>query len=94
MVGLGQRLNFAPSRLSGGERQRVAIARSLVGGPRLLVADEPTGQLDAESTVRLLDLIESLKVQLGFTFVVVTHDPIVAARAGRIVSLHAGRVSA
>jgi len=94
MVGLGQRLNFAPSRLSGGERQRVAIARSLVGGPRLLVADEPTGQLDSESTVRLLDLIESLKVQLGFTFVVVTHDPIVAARAGRIVSLHAGRVSA
>jgi len=92
MVGLGERMDFAPSRLSGGERQRVAIARSLVGKPRLVVADEPTGQLDTESTGRLLDLFEGLKRELGFTLVVVTHDPIVAARAGRIVNLQAGRV--
>jgi len=92
MVGLGERMDFAPSRLSGGERQRVAIARSLVGRPRLVVADEPTGQLDTESTGRLLDLFERLKRELAFTLVVVTHDPIVAARAGRIVNLQAGRV--
>ncbi len=94
MVGLGDRIDFAPSRLSGGERQRVAIARSLIGEPRLVVADEPTGQLDSESTHRLLDLIERIKAQLRFTFVVVTHDPLVAARAGRIVNLEAGRVTA
>ena len=92
MVGLGDRVDFAPSRLSGGERQRVAIARSLVGRPRLVVADEPTGQLDAESTGRLLDLLNRLKSELGFTLVVVTHDPLVAARAGRVVNLQAGRV--
>ena len=92
MVGLGERMDFAPSRLSGGERQRVAIARSLVGRPRLVVADEPTGQLDTESTGRLLDLFERVQRELGFTLVVVTHDPIVAARAGRIVHLQAGRV--
>ena len=92
MVGLGERMDFAPSRLSGGERQRVAIARSLVGRPRLVVADEPTGQLDTESTGRLLDLFERLKRELAFTLVVVTHDPIVAARAGRILNLQAGRV--
>ena len=92
MVGLGERMDFAPSWLSGGERQRVAIARSLVGKPRLVVADEPTGQLDTESTGRLLDLFELVQRELGFTLVVVTHDPIVAARAGRIVNLQAGRV--
>ena len=92
MVGLGERMDFAPSRLSGGERQRVAIARSLVGKPRLVVADEPTGQLDTESTGRLLDLFERVQRELGFTLLVVTHDPIVAARAGRIVNLQAGRV--
>jgi len=92
MVGLGERMDFAPSRLSGGERQRVAIARSLVGKPRLVVADEPTGQLDTESTGRLLDLFELVQRELGFTLMVVTHDPIVAARAGRIVNLQAGRV--
>ncbi len=58
------------------------------------MADEPTGQLDSESTHRLLDLIERIKAQLRFTFVVVTHDPLVAARAGRIVNLEAGRVTA
>jgi putative ABC transport system ATP-binding protein len=93
MVGLGDRVDFAPSRLSGGERQRVAIARSLVGEPSLLVADEPTGQLDTESTQRLLDLLERLKAELRFTLVVVTHDPIVASRAGRVLNLAAGRVS-
>jgi len=92
LVGLAERVDFAPSGLSGGERQRVAIASSLVGRPRLVVADEPTGQLDTESTGRLLDLFELVQRELGFTLVVVTHDPIVAARAGRIVNLQAGRV--
>lgn len=91
-VGLGSRMNHPPARLSGGERQRVGIARALLGQPRLLLADEPTGNLDAGSTEELLNLLDELRASLGLTLVVVTHDPAVAAIAHRIVSLSGGRV--
>src|SRR6266508_3301151 len=82
-VGLEQRMDHPPARLSGGERQRVAIARALVGGPPLLLADEPTGNLDAAGTEALLALLERLRRALRLTVMVATHDPAVAAIAGR-----------
>jgi ABC-type lipoprotein export system ATPase subunit len=91
-VGLGSRMNHPPARLSGGERQRVGIARALLGQPRLLLADEPTGNLDAGSTEELLSLLDELRSDLGLTLVVVTHDPAVAAIAHRVVGLSGGRV--
>jgi ABC-type lipoprotein export system ATPase subunit len=91
-VGLGSRMNHPPARLSGGERQRVGIARALLGQPRLLLADEPTGNLDAGSTEELLSLLDELRSDLGLTLVVVTHDPAVAAIAHRVVRLSGGRV--
>jgi putative ABC transport system ATP-binding protein len=91
-VGLGSRMNHPPARLSGGERQRVGIARALLGQPRLLLADEPTGNLDAGSTEELLSLLDELRRDLELTLVVVTHDPAVAAIAHRVVRLSGGRV--
>jgi len=91
-VGLEQRMDHPPARLSGGERQRVAIARALVGGPPLLLADEPTGNLDAASTEALLLLLERLRRALRLTVMVATHDPAVAAIADRVVRLVDGRV--
>jgi ABC-type lipoprotein export system ATPase subunit len=91
-VGLEQRLDHPPARLSGGERQRVAIARALVGGPPLLLADEPTGNLDAASTEALLALVERLRRALRLTVMVATHDPAVATIADRVVRLVGGRV--
>ena len=91
-VGLGSRMNHPPARLSGGERQRVGIARALLGQPRLLLADEPTGNLDAGSTDELLGLLDELRSDLRLTLVVVTHDPAVAAIAHRVVRLSGGRV--
>ena len=91
-VGLGSRMNHPPARLSGGERQRVGIARALLGQPRLLLADEPTGTLDAGSTEELLSLLDELRRDLGLTLLVVTHDPAVAAIAHRVVRLSGGRV--
>jgi putative ABC transport system ATP-binding protein len=79
-VGLGHRLDFAPLTLSGGERQRVAIARALVAGPRLLLCDEPTGNLDTATGHSILDLFDDLH-RAGLTVVVITHDPDVSARA-------------
>jgi putative ABC transport system ATP-binding protein len=83
LVGLSDRLEHRPHQLSGGQQQRVAIARALVTRPALLIADEPTGNLDSANGAQVLDLIESLRRELGFTVVVATHDPQVAARAGR-----------
>lgn len=92
-VGLADRAAHRPPQLSAGEQQRVAVARALVNDPRLLLADEPTGNLDATAAASLLDLLGSLRTAGGLTLVVATHDPIVAARADRVVRLRAGRVA-
>jgi putative ABC transport system ATP-binding protein len=90
-VGLGHRISFSPATLSGGERQRVAIARALVGGPSLLLADEPTGNLDSVTAASILDLFDSLHDQ-GLTLAVVTHDDAVSRRAQRRVRTVDGRL--
>ncbi len=92
LVGLGDRMHHSPAELSGGQEQRVAIARALVADPPLLVADEPTGDLDKESAGRILDLLQSLSREHGKTIVMVTHDPRAAAAAGRTLHLEKGRL--
>lgn len=89
-LGMGGRLNHYPSELSGGEQQRVGIARALVAQPDLVLADEPTGDLDSASTEALLQLIAELHAELGQTFVIVTHDPRVAAFCARRVQIRDG----
>jgi predicted ABC-type transport system involved in lysophospholipase L1 biosynthesis ATPase subunit len=91
-VGLGDRVDHPPDRLSGGERQRVSLARALLGRPPLLLADEPTGNLDAETTEGLLRLLESLRRTLDLTLVLATHDVAVAASADRVLRLARGRI--
>jgi putative ABC transport system ATP-binding protein len=90
-VGLADRADHRPDQLSGGERQRAAIARATVMGPRLLLADEPTGNLDSASGRQVLDVLQRMN-GAGLTLVVITHDPEVGARAGRIVRLHDGKI--
>jgi putative ABC transport system ATP-binding protein len=92
LVGLEDRLAHFPSKLSGGERQRVAIARSLANGPSLLLADEPTGNLDSDNAHAVLDLIISLQQEQGRTMMLVTHDASIAQRAGRILHMMDGRI--
>ncbi|MFQ5415554.1 MAG: ABC transporter ATP-binding protein [Myxococcota bacterium] len=92
-VGLGDRLDHHPAQLSGGEQQRVAIARAFANEPRMLFADEPTGNLDRETGHEIVELLLSLNRELSTTLVVVTHDPELARRAVRIVHLSAGRVA-
>jgi putative ABC transport system ATP-binding protein len=91
-VGLEHRLMHKPNELSGGQRQRVAIARALVGRPELLLADEPTGNLDSKTAVEIMALFGELH-QDGLTLVVVTHEPDVAAYCHRVVRLHDGRIA-
>ncbi|MEQ8848567.1 ABC transporter ATP-binding protein [Botrimarina sp.] len=92
-VGLGHRLTHKPRELSGGEMQRTAIARALMNEPRLLLADEPTGNLDPASGEGVLDLVRDLNQSEGLTVVMVTHDQSIAARADRTVTLVEGRVA-
>jgi putative ABC transport system ATP-binding protein len=89
-VGLGHRLTHQPSELSGGEQQRVAIARALVTTPRVILADEPTGNLDTTTGDEVMDLLERLNAERGVALVVITHDPEVAARAPRQIRLRDG----
>ncbi len=91
-VDLGALEHRRPPELSGGERQRAAIARALANGPRLLLADEPTGSLDAGAVERVLGLLDELRQRDAMTIVVVTHDPSVASAADRVVRLRAGRL--
>lgn len=90
-VGLDHRVDFTPSTLSGGERQRVAIARSVVADPKLLLADEPTGNLDTKNSAGIMDLFDELHAD-GLTLVVITHDLAVSARAERRVRISDGRL--
>jgi putative ABC transport system ATP-binding protein len=91
-VGLGDRGGSLPSELSGGEQQRVAIARALVNDPILLLADEPTGNVDSQTGGEIMDLLLELREQRGMTVIVATHDPVVASRCDRVVRLFDGRV--
>ena len=92
LVGLEGRVDHFPSKLSGGERQRVAIARSLANEPSLLLADEPTGNLDSKNAHAILNLIIRLQQEQGRTMIMVTHDPTIAQRAGRILHMTDGRI--
>lgn len=93
-VGLGTRSDARPATLSGGEQQRVAIARALAPRPRIVFADEPTGNLDAATGQRIMDLLFERRADTGATLVVITHDPALAQRCDRIVALADGRIAA
>jgi putative ABC transport system ATP-binding protein len=92
-VGLGERVHHYPKQLSGGEQQRVALARAFVVRPKLLLADEPTGSLDAQSGTAVIDLLFELNRENGTTLILVTHDEALAARCSRVVRLAAGRLA-
>jgi putative ABC transport system ATP-binding protein len=92
-VGLGHRLSHYPSQLSGGEQQRVAIARALAPRPALVFADEPTGNLDAATGAGIVDLLFARRAEAGATLVIITHDPALAERCERVVTLADGRIA-
>jgi putative ABC transport system ATP-binding protein len=93
LVGLSHRLNHRPNQLSGGEQQRVAIARSLATDPAFVIADEPTGNLDAKNGENILKLIADLRAQTGKTFIIATHDPVVASHADRAIRIVDGTIA-
>ena len=93
-VGLGDRMDHYPIQLSGGEQQRVALARAFVNEPRILFADEPTGNLDADNGAVIVDLLMNMNRELATTLVLVTHDPALAERAARVLRLEGGRIVA
>ena len=92
LVGLIDRVHHRPAELSGGEQQRVAVARALVNRPAVVLADEPTGELDSHTASQLIDMMRDLNERLGATVIVVSHDPAVAERTDRIIRLHDGRI--
>lgn len=92
MVGLGDRITHKPSELSGGQQQRVAIARALVNNPSILMADEPTGNLDSKSGREVIDIFHHLHEERGITMVMVTHDEAIAAEARRVIRLFDGQI--
>ena len=91
-VGLTHREDHFPGQLSGGEQQRVALARAVVAQPKILLADEPTGNLDGINGIAIMDLLFSLRDQFGSTLILVTHDPVLANRCNRIIRLHDGEI--
>jgi ABC-type lipoprotein export system ATPase subunit len=91
-VGMSHRLDHLPKKLSGGERQRVAIARSLANEPRILLADEPTGNLDSASSAQIMQLLKQVHKEKGHTMILVTHDPAIARNADRIITLRDGQI--
>src|SRR5215211_2987428 len=91
-VGLSERCNHYPAQLSGGEQQRVALARALAPNPAILIADEPTGNLDEATGAEIIDLMFAGRVERGTTLVLVTHDPLLAQRCDRMVRMRSGRV--
>ena len=93
MVGLGARADHMPDELSGGEQQRVAVARALANHPAIVLADEPTGDLDSKSAKKLMDVLKSLRKEEHATFVLVTHDPIVVAECNRVCAIRDGKIT-
>jgi putative ABC transport system ATP-binding protein len=91
-VGLGHRLTHYPSQLSGGEQQRVAIARAVAAGPKIIFADEPTGNLDGTTGATIIDLLFARRAAMRATLLIITHDPDLAARCDRVISMHDGHV--
>ena len=91
-VGLGERGDHYPSQLSGGEQQRVAVARAVIGDPKIIIADEPTGNLDADTGARIIDMLFELSREHGSTMLLVTHDDAIAARCDRVLRLRQGRL--
>jgi putative ABC transport system ATP-binding protein len=92
VVGLSHRADHRPMQLSGGERQRVCIARALINDPRIIIADEPTGNLDSKKSDEIISLLKVLNTEEKMTLIVITHDPAVAREAHRILKLHDGKI--
>jgi ABC-type lipoprotein export system ATPase subunit len=93
IVQLGNRYNHYPNQLSGGEQQRVAIARALANKPDILLADEPTGEIDSATSARIMKLMRNLNTGQGLTVIIVTHDPAVAQLTDRVISIRDGKIA-
>jgi putative ABC transport system ATP-binding protein len=93
LVGLGDRMDHRPDELSGGQRQRVSIARALANNPSIVLADEPTGDVDTHTGDEILDIMHDLNKNMGVTFIVITHDPMVAEHCDRVVRIIDGQIA-